>query len=75
VEVKIGVVHANRELALDSSQTAEEVRSAIADALSGDSGLLSLTDSKGRTVFVPVEKLAYVEITGESTRKVGFGAA
>jgi hypothetical protein len=74
VEVKIGVIHANRELTLDSSQTADEVHKAIAAALGGDTGLLELRDDTGRTIFVPVEKLAYVEVAGESVRRVGFGA-
>jgi 3-hydroxyacyl-CoA dehydrogenase len=74
VEVKIGVQHANRELVLESEQSPEEVEQAVADALGGKSGLLQLTDEKGRKVLVPAEKLAYVEIGEVSIRKVGFGA-
>jgi 3-hydroxyacyl-CoA dehydrogenase len=74
VEVKIGVQHANRELVLESEQSPEEVEKAVADALGGKSGLLQLTDEKGRKVLVPAEKLAYVEIGEVSIRKVGFGA-
>jgi hypothetical protein len=75
VEVKIGVTHASRELVLESNDSADDIQKSVADALKGDSGLLVLTDSKGRTVYVPAEKLAYVEITGESGRRVGFGAS
>ena len=33
-----------------------------------------LTDSKGRRVGIPTDKLAYVEISGpDADRKVGFG--
>jgi len=74
VEVKIGVQHANRELVLESEQTPEEVQSAVAEALTGKSGLLTLVDEKGRRVIVPSEKLAYVEIGESEIRKVGFGA-
>jgi hypothetical protein len=74
VEVKIGVQHANRELVLESEQTPEEVQQAVADALSGKSSLLQLTDDKGRRVIVPADRLAYVEIGEVSIRKVGFGA-
>ena len=74
MEVKIGVQHANRELVLESEQTPEEVQQAVADALSGKSGLLQLTDDKGRRVIVPADRLAYVEIGEVSIRKVGFGA-
>ena len=74
MEVKIGVQHANRELVLESEQTPEEVQELVAEALTGKSGLLQLTDEKGRRVLVPADRLAYVEIGEVSTRKVGFGA-
>ncbi|MCP3821581.1 DUF3107 domain-containing protein [Streptomyces sp. A3M-1-3] len=73
MEVKIGVQHAPREIVLESGQSAEEVESAVADALAGKAKLLSLTDDKGRKVLVPAERLAYVEIGEPTTRKVGFG--
>jgi hypothetical protein len=74
VEVKIGVQHANRELVLESEQSPDEVQQAVAEALSGKSALLQLTDDKGRRVIVPADRLAYVEIGEVSIRKVGFGA-
>jgi len=74
VEVKIGVQHANRELVLESEQTPEEVQELVAEALTGKSNLLQLTDEKGRRVLIPADRLAYVEIGEVSTRKVGFGA-
>jgi len=74
VEVKIGVQHANRELVLESEQSAAEVEQAVADAFSGKSNLLQLADEKGRKVLIPADRLAYVEIGVESTRPVGFGA-
>jgi hypothetical protein len=74
VEVKIGVTHANRELTLESSQSADDVLKAVNDALSDDDGLFVLTDDKGRTVYVPAQKLAYVEVVGASGRRMGFGA-
>lgn len=74
MEVKIGVQHANRELVLESEQSPEEVQELVADALAGKTGLLQLTDEKGRRVLIPADRLAYVEIGEVSTRKVGFGA-
>ena len=74
MEVKIGVQHANRELVLESEQSPDEVQQAVAEALSGKSALLQLTDDKGRRVIVPADRLAYVEIGEVSIRKVGFGA-
>jgi len=76
VEVKIGVQHAARELVVESSQSADEVVKAVADALKADLGVLSLVDEKGRRVLVPADKLAYVEIAAENEqRRVGFGAS
>ncbi len=76
MEVKIGVQHAARELVLESSQSADEVAKAVADALKADLGVLSLVDDKGRRILVPADKLAYVEIAAESEqRRVGFGAS
>lgn len=74
MEVKIGVSHAARELTFESSQSPEDMQKAISDALSGDNGLLVLNDEKGRTLYVPIDKLAYVELSGEQGRRVGFGA-
>jgi Protein of unknown function (DUF3107) len=75
VEVRIGVQHVNRELTMESAQSAAQVEKAIAKALSGDEPLLVLTDEKGRRIVVPADKLAYVEIGEEASRRVGFGAA
>ena len=74
MEVKIGVQHANRELVLESEQSPEEVQELVAEALAGKTGLLQLTDEKGRRVLIPADRLAYVEIGEVSIRKVGFGA-
>ncbi len=74
MEVKIGVQFANRELTVESAQSASEVEKAVTDALSGTSGVLSLVDEKGRRVVVPADKLAYVEIAESELRRVGFSA-
>jgi hypothetical protein len=71
MEIKIGVQHAQRELVVESSASADEVQKQVADALAAG-GVLSLSDNKGRTVVVPVEKLAYVEIGGGVAGQVGF---
>jgi hypothetical protein len=72
VEVKIGVQNANRELVLDSSESADQVAKSVSAALSADDGVLDLTDTKGRRVVVPVAKLAYVEIGPSTSGTVGF---
>ena len=72
MEVKIGVQNASRELVLDSSESTADVEKAVSAALADDGGVLTLTDTKGRTVLVPVAKLAYVEIGSSTTGTVGF---
>ncbi|WP_062206890.1 DUF3107 domain-containing protein [Streptomyces sp. NBRC 109706] len=74
MEIKIGVQHTPREIVLDSGQSAEEVESAVADALSGTGKLLTLVDVQGRKVVIPGDRLAYVEIGRPTARRVGFGA-
>ncbi|MGN6132377.1 MAG: DUF3107 domain-containing protein [Nocardioidaceae bacterium] len=72
MEVKIGVQNASRELVLDSDQSTDDIEKAVSDALSSERGLLALTDTKGRRVLVPTDKLAYVEIGSPSIGQVGF---
>lgn len=71
MEVKIGVQQANRELAVDTTESAEDLGKRIAEAVSSD-GILTLTDTRGRTVMVPAAKLAYVELGGGVSGTVGF---
>ncbi|WP_059013220.1 DUF3107 domain-containing protein [Streptomyces specialis] len=74
MEIKIGVQHTPREIVLESGQSAEEVESSIAEALSGSGKLLTLVDEHGRKVLVPADRVAYVEIGQSAQRRVGFGA-
>ncbi len=71
MEVRIGVQNAARELSIDTTLDAEGVQEAVAEALR-EGGLLSLTDSKGRRVVVPGDKLAYVDFTAGTLGTVGF---
>lgn len=75
MEVRIGVSHASREITLDTSLDAEAISKVVSDALSGGDTLLTLTDDKGRAVLVPVDKLAYIEVTGDTGRRMGFTAS
>jgi len=72
VEVKIGVQDANRELVLESGESADDVQKQVASALGESDGLLVLTDTRGRKVIVPAAKLAYVELGSPSAGQVGF---
>jgi len=73
VEVRIGVTHASREISLETAGSVDDLQRTISDALTNDDNLLVLSDLKGRTLLVPTDKLAYVEIVGETGRRVGFG--
>ncbi|WP_026532058.1 DUF3107 domain-containing protein [Arthrobacter sp. H41] len=73
MEVKIGIQNVNREIVLESSETAEALAEVVSKAITGGTEL-RLTDSKGRQVIVPASVLGYVEIGAEEQRRVGFGA-
>lgn len=71
VEIKIGIQYAPREIVVDSAETPDAVQQQVADAVAAGS-VLTLTDTKGRTVIVPAAKIAYVEIGGGVAGTVGF---
>jgi hypothetical protein len=73
VEVKIGVTDSPRELVLTSAQTPVEVEELVTEALGKDSGVLALTDEKGRRFLIQNSRIAYVEIGAADGRRVGFG--
>ncbi len=73
MEVKIGITDSPRELVLASTQTPAEVEEQVSAALSAGSGLLRLTDERGRLFLVHATKIAYVEIGAADARRVGFG--
>jgi hypothetical protein len=74
MEVKIGVVYTPKELVVDTDYDADEIRAAVEDAMRDGVPLLWLSDSKGRRIGVPTDKIAYVELgSDESGRPVGFG--
>jgi len=74
VEVRIGIKGAPRELSFESAQTADEIQTAVEQAISASAGTLMLSDEKGRRIIVATDKLAYVEIADTDARRVGFGA-
>ncbi|KHL08238.1 uncharacterized protein DUF3107 [Mumia flava] len=71
MEIRIGVQHSARELSLETSDSREDILKAFSQAQDGD-GLLAITDDRGRSVVVPVAKVAYLEFSGEGGRRVGF---
>jgi hypothetical protein len=74
VEVKIGIQSVPRELIVETKASSEEVERILADAVA-DGGVFILSDDKGGRVLVPADKIAYVEIGGSESRRIGFGNA
>jgi hypothetical protein len=72
MEVKIGVQQAPRELTIEVDGDADQVEQQVRSALTDSAGVLSLSDSKGRRVLVPTDRLAYVELGSPTIGQVGF---
>jgi len=73
VEIKIGIQSAPRELVVETESAADEVQAALKAAIA-DSGVLVVAVVKGGRVLVPADKIAYLEIGGTETRRVGFSS-
>ncbi|ADG77748.1 ATP-binding protein OS=Tsukamurella paurometabola (strain ATCC 8368 / DSM / CCUG 35730 / CIP 100753 / JCM 10117 / KCTC 9821 / NBRC 16120 / NCIMB 702349/ NCTC 13040) OX=521096 GN=Tpau_1116 PE=4 SV=1 [Tsukamurella paurometabola] len=74
MEIKIGIADSNRELVVQSKDSADDVKKAVTDVFGGSSAVLALTDEKGKQYLVPAARVAYVEIGSNENRSVGFAA-
>ena len=77
MDVRIGVSDTNKELTVDLDDDVDpnEVKADIEAAIVAGSGVLWLTDRKGRNVGVPAARIAYVDVGSASGEgKIGFGA-
>ncbi|HXX90354.1 MAG TPA: DUF3107 domain-containing protein [Acidimicrobiales bacterium] len=77
MDVRIGIARSVKELEVEMGDDADRdaVIADINEALSNTTGVLWLTDRKGRRVGVPVAAVAYVEVGAPTAeRRVGFGA-
>lgn len=72
MEIKIGINNIPREVSLESDETAEAVEQKVRQALSSND-VLSLTDTRGRTVLVPSAQIGYIDLGKQNARPVGFG--
>ncbi|WP_025157152.1 DUF3107 domain-containing protein [Leifsonia aquatica] len=72
MEIRIGIVNAPRELGFESAQSPDEIAEQVEAAIAGGTGLLRLTDDKGRVYLVPTAGIGYVEIGAEESRRIGF---
>jgi hypothetical protein len=76
VDVRIGVTQTPREIEVELADDTDPdaLKKSIEDAVAGGSGLLWLTDKRGRQVGVQVEKLAYIDIGSSGDKgRIGFG--
>ena len=76
MEVRIGVIQTAREIEVELDDgEADRVRKLVEEAVGSESGVLWLTDRRGRTIGVPSPRIAYVEISGAQDRRVGFAVS
>ena len=77
MNVRIGMTYTPKELELElaEDQDSAKVIEEITEAVTKDTGMLWLTDRKGRRVGVATAKVAWVEFGPEAEgRRVGFSA-
>ncbi|HET6963541.1 MAG TPA: DUF3107 domain-containing protein [Acidimicrobiales bacterium] len=78
MDVRIGVVQSPKEIEVELPEGTDpnQISAQVEEAVGSESGVLWLTDRKGRRVGVPAGRIAYVELnTASDERRVGFGAA
>ena len=71
MEVKIGVQHAPRELVVETDTSPSDFEAQLSEAVT-TGGILAFTDTRGRRIAVPGDKIAYVEIGSGKTGSVGY---
>ena len=76
MNVRIGVTQSPKEIEVELGDDADPTKLVkdVESALAGD-GVLWLTDKRGRSVGVPGAKVAYIEISPQEERRVGFGVS
>ena len=77
MDVHIGVTYTGKEIELEMADDAspDDVIKRVEAAIGSSGGVLWLSDKRGRSVGIPADKVAYVEIGSPGDdRRVGFGA-
>ena len=72
MEIKVGIQHVNREIVVDTTDSAAAVEEAYTEA-AANGGVFTLKDQRGRKVLIQASSVSYVDIGEESARRVGFG--
>jgi len=74
VEIRIGIAQTHRDVVIESNESYATVAAQINEAIKS-STLLSLTDERGRTILIPGDRIAFVEIGAAAAGRVGFANA
>ncbi|MFN3708501.1 DUF3107 domain-containing protein [Microcella sp.] len=72
MDIRIGILNSPREVAFETSQTADEVEKAVSAAIEKGAPLVTFSDDKGKRYVVPTATIGYVEIGTDTARRVGF---
>ena len=72
MEIKVGIQHVNREIVVETTDSAADIEASLANAMSEET-FFTVTDERGRKVLIPAAKIAYVDLGQENARHVGFG--
>jgi hypothetical protein len=70
-EVRITISDQSRDITLETVSDREEVLELVKSAISSSSPLV-MTDTRGRQILIPANKIGSVEVGDISERKVGF---
>ena len=55
MEIKVGIQHVNREIVVESSESAADVEKELLSSIgTGGDGVFTVTDERGRKVLIPV---------------------
>jgi hypothetical protein len=77
VHVRIGVTYTSKEIEVELPEDSDRasIRARVEDALTRGTGVLWLSDRRGREVALPADKIAYVELGSPTDdHRIGFGA-
>jgi hypothetical protein len=75
MDIRIGIINAPSEVKIDMADdtVVDDVKAAVEAALQNDSGLVWLTDKKGRETGFPADRLAYIEFgIPNDDQRIGF---
>jgi hypothetical protein len=72
MEIRIGIRENQRDLTFESTLSSAQISTLVSTAFASKQELVSFEDDKGKTILVPTQSIAYVEIGAEQNRRVGF---